>query len=173
MAKKKKKILNKQLKGILSIAGILLGLFAIITAFLPAIAIKDSDTTYTGLQLAFGVKESATILGNTITAVIFEFSIMNLLTYAFLLGGVVFSVLSFINRGGKFASFIAMALTLVAGIFFFLTISFSLPGEGLKDLASLFGGNVKESFVLAVGSIIGAITSLLSCACLSVRTFLK
>lgn len=170
---KKKKIMNKELKGILSIAGIILGLVAVIMMFLPAIAIKDSDTTYTGLQVAFGAKETTTILGNTITAVIFEFSIMNLLTYAFLLGGVVFSVLSFINRGGKFASFIAMALTLVAGIFFFLTISFSLPGEGLKDLASLFGGNIKDSFILGAGSIIGAITSLLSCACLAVRTFVK
>jgi len=166
----KKKILNKELKGILSIAGIILGLVAIVMMFLPAIGIKDSETTYTGLQLAFGYKETTQILG---TVIHFEFSFMNLLTYLLLIGGVVFSVLSFINRGGRFASFIAMGLTLVAGVFFFLTISFCIPGEGLSDFVSFLGGNIKDSFVLSAGSIIGGITSILSCACLAVRTFVK
>ena len=157
----KKKILNKELKGILSIAGIILGAIAVIMMFLPAIGIKDSETTYTGLQLAFGYKTTKEILGSTVTTVHFDFSFMNLLTYLLLIGG------------GRFASFIAMGLTLVAGIFFFLTISFCIPNADLSDLYVAFGGNLKDNFVLAAGSIIGGITSILSCACLAVRTFVK
>ena len=170
----KKKILNKELKGILSIAGIILGAIAVIMMFLPAIGIKDSET-YTGLQLAFGYKTTNDTLLGTVTTVHFDFSFMNLLTYLLLIGGVVFSVLSFINRGGKFASFIAMGLTLVAGIFFFLTISFSVPGANIKvaQPSLILLENVKEGFVLGVGSIVGGIVSLLSCACLAVRTFVK
>ncbi len=169
----KKKILNKELKGILSIAGIILGAIAVIMMFLPAIGIKDSETTYTGLHLAFGYKTTKEILGSTVTTVHFDFSFMNLLTYLLLIGGVVFSVLSFINRGGRFASFIAMGLTLVAGVFFFLTISFCIPNADLSKIYTFFGDNFKNYLVLSAGSITGGITSILSCACLAVRTFVK
>jgi hypothetical protein len=66
-----------------------------------------------------------------------------------------------------------MALTLVAGIFFFLTISFCIPNADLSDFYGALGGNLKDNFVLLAGSIIGGITSILSCACLAVRTFVK
>ena len=38
----------------LSFVAAVLGLVAVVMLFLPAIGIKDKDTTYTGLQITFG-----------------------------------------------------------------------------------------------------------------------
>ena len=51
MAKKAKK---RQLDMIINFVVTLLGLAAIVMMFLPNVGINDSDTTYTGLQIAFG-----------------------------------------------------------------------------------------------------------------------
>ena len=61
----------------LSFVAAVLGLVAVVMLFLPAIGIKDTDTTYTGLQITFGYQES--LLGFEYT--VFDFSFMNLLTY--------------------------------------------------------------------------------------------
>lgn len=159
MAKKK-----KQQNNYLPLLSALLGIVAVVMIFLPAIAIKDSDTTYTGLQVAFGY--SPEVLGKKVEY--FGFSFMNLLTYILVAVGVVFTVLGMFGKGSKFASFISAVAFIVAGVFFFLTVSYSVPNENLEKvvsgIGSLFGesASLKDSLTLAVGSIIGGICSALA-----------
>ena len=67
MAKKKA---NKQINVIVAFVAAVLGVAAICMMFLPAIGIKDTDTTYTGMQVAFGYTEVAKlpIIGTEIKA---------------------------------------------------------------------------------------------------------
>lgn len=169
---KKKNVNNKQIATLVSV---LLGVIAVIMIFLPAIGVKDSETTYTGLQIVFGYSEK-TVLG---TAEFFAFSFMNLLTYILAIAGVVFAVLSYLGKGSKFASLIALVAFAIAGVFFFLQVAFCVPNEGLESIVSGMGGlfgketSIKDSLSLAVGSIIGAIASILSALAMAYNTFTK
>ena len=146
-----------------------LGLAAVVMLFLPAIGIKDTDTTYTGLQITFGYKES--LLGFEYT--VFDFSFMNLLTYILAVVGIVFSVLSAMGKGSKFASFIAAAAFAVAGVFFFLSVSYTMPNEDASKIISAFGGNIKDALTLAYGAIIGGVAALLAALCNLCKIVLK
>lgn len=145
----------------LSFVAAVLGLAAVVMLFLPAIGIKDTDTTYTGLQITFGYKES--LLGFEYT--VFDFSFMNLLTYILAVVGIVFSVLSAMGKGSKFAAFIAAAAFAVSGVFFFLSVSYTLPNEDASKIISAFGGDIKDALTLAYGAIIGGVASLLAAVC--------
>lgn len=145
----------------LSFVAAVLGLAAVVMLFLPAIGIKDTDTTYTGLQITFGYKES--LLGFEYT--VFDFSFMNLLTYILAVVGIVFSVLSAMGKGSKFAAFIAVAAFAVSGVFFFLSVSYTLPNEDASKIISFVGGDIKDVLTLAYGAIIGGVASLLAAVC--------
>lgn len=145
----------------LSFVAAVLGLVAVVMLFLPAIGIKDTDTTYTGLQITFGYKES--LLGFEYT--VFDFSFMNLLTYILAVVGIVFSVLSAVGKGSKFAAFIAAAAFAVSGVFFFLSVSYTLPNEDASKIISFIGGDIKDALTLAYGAIIGGVASLLAAVC--------
>lgn len=149
----------------LSFVAAVLGLVAVVMLFLPAIGIKDTDTTYTGLQITFGYKES--LLGFEYT--VFDFSFMNLLTYILAVVGIVFSVLSAVGKGSKFAAFIAAAAFAVSGVFFFLSVSYTLPNEDaskfISSIISFVGGDIKDVLTLAYGAIIGGVASLLAAVC--------
>lgn len=145
----------------LSFVAAVLGLAAVVMLFLPAIGIKDTDTTYTGLQITFGYKES--LLGFEYT--VFDFSFMNLLTYILAVVGIVFSVLSAVGKGSKFAAFIAAAAFAVSGVFFFLSVSYTLPNEDASKIISFVGGDIKDALTLAYGAIIGGVASLLAAVC--------
>ncbi len=145
----------------LSFVAAVLGLAAVVMLFLPAIGIKDTDTTYTGLQITFGYKES--LLGFEYT--VFDFSFMNLLTYILAVVGIVFSVLSAMGKGSKFAAFIAAAAFAVSGVFFFLSVSYTLPNEDASKIISFVGGDIKDALTLAYGAIIGGVASLLAAVC--------
>jgi len=145
----------------LSFVAAVLGLVAVVMLFLPAIGIKDTDTTYTGLQITFGYKES--LLGFEYT--VFDFSFMNLLTYILAVVGIVFSVLSAMGKGSKFAAFIAAAAFAVSGVFFFLSVSYTLPNEDASKIISFVGGDIKDALTLAYGAIIGGVASLLAAVC--------
>lgn len=145
----------------LSFVAAVLGLAAVVMLFLPAIGIKDTDTTYTGLQITFGYKES--LLGFEYT--VFDFSFMNLLTYILAVVGIVFSVLSAMGKGSKFAAFIAVAAFAVSGVFFFLSVSYTLPNEDASKIISFVGGDIKDALTLAYGAIIGGVASLLAAVC--------
>lgn len=145
----------------LSFVAAVLGLAAVVMLFLPAIGIKDTDTTYTGLQITFGYKES--LLGFEYT--VFDFSFMNLLTYILAVVGIVFSVLSAMGKGSKFAAFIAAAAFAISGVFFFLSVSYTLPNEDASKIISFVGGDIKDALTLAYGAIIGGVASLLAAVC--------
>lgn len=145
----------------LSFVAAVLGLAAVAMLFLPAIGIKDTDTTYTGLQITFGYKDS--LLGFEYT--VFDFSFMNLLTYILAVVGIVFSVLSAMGKGSKFAAFIAAATFAVSGVFFFLSVSYTLPNEDASKIISFVGGDIKDALTLAYGAIIGGVASLLAAVC--------
>lgn len=145
----------------LSFVAAVLGLAAVVMLFLPAIGIKDTDTTYTGLQITFGYKDS--LLGFEYT--VFDFSFMNLLTYILAVVGIVFSVLSAMGKGSKFAAFIAAAAFAVSGVFFFLSVSYTLPNEDASKIISFVGGDIKDALTLAYGAIIGGVASLLAAVC--------
>ena len=145
----------------LSFVAAVLGLAAVVMLFLPAIGIKDTDTTYTGLQITFGYKDS--LLGFEYT--VFDFSFMNLLTYILAVVGIVFSVLSAMGKGSKFAAFIAVAAFAVSGVFFFLSVSYTLPNEDASKIISFVGGDIKDALTLAYGAIIGGVASLLAAVC--------
>ncbi len=162
---KRKSSLGKPLAFVAAV----LGLAAVVMLFLPAIGIKDTDTTYTGLQITFGYKES--LLGFEYT--VFDFSFMNLLTYILAVVGIVFSVLSAMGKGSKFASFIAAAAFAVAGVFFFLSVSYTMPNEDASKIISAFGGNIKDALTLAYGAIIGGVAALLAALCNLCKIVLK
>ena len=168
MAKRKK--IKKTLPLALSAAAIILGIVAIIMLFLPAVAIKDTDKTYTGLQIVFGHSEK---LGGSIQIEIFKFSFMNLLTYILVLAGVIFSILGALGKLSKIASFVAAAAFIVAGVFFFLVPSLTIVNESASSVVAFFGGNIKENLVLAVGSIVGAITAIVAGAAQLLKVFIK
>lgn len=154
---KRKSSLGKPLAFVAAV----LGLVAVVMLFLPAIGIKDTDTTYTGLQITFGYKES--LLGFEYT--VFDFSFMNLLTYILAVVGIVFSVLSAMGKGSKFAAFIAAAAFAISGVFFFLSVSYTLPNEDASKIISFVGGDIKDALTLAYGAIIGGVASLLAAVC--------
>ena len=161
MAKKKQ---SNNIGQILTLSAILLGIIAFVMVFLPAVAIKDSETAYNGLQVAFGYSEE-NILGGTTTYL--QFSFMNLLTVILVLVGVVFTVLGMLGKGSKFANLISGVSFIVAGVFFFLSVAFCIPEEGFSNIIGFFGGNIKDWLVLGVGAIIGGILSILAgAACL-------
>ena len=153
MAKRKKSNVGMILSGL----SVLLGLAAIIMLFLPAVAIKDTDTTYTGLQITFGYTTEGLL-----SIEVFKFSFMNLLTYILAAAGVVFAILSAMGRSGKFASFIAAAAFIVSGVFFILAPSFLIANDAASTVIGWIGGDLGEAFELAVGGIIGAVCAFLA-----------
>lgn len=155
MAKKK-----FNLSTILTAVGALLGLAAFFMLFAPAIAVKDSETTYTGLKVTFGMKQ--TFLGKEYT--VWKFSFMNLLTYILALAGIVLALLN-AKKPGKLFALISAACFLVAGIFFFCATSFASFNEDVSSLIAWAGGNVKDSLTLGAGSIVGGILSILAAIC--------
>ena len=149
MAKKKA---NKQINAIVAFVAAVLGVAAICMMFLPAIGIKDTDTEVTKLP----------IVGTEIKATYFNFSFMNLLTYLLALVGVVFSVLAALGKGSKFANFVAAAAFGVAGVFFFLTVQYSIPNTDIQKIFTSLGGDIKNSLTLAYGAIVGGVLSLVA-----------
>lgn len=154
MAKKKHK---KQIKSVVSLVSAILGIVAVIMLFLPAVAIKNTETTYSGLRITFGYSE------NNVT--VFNFSIMNLITYLLVVAGVLFTLLGMLGKGSKFATFIAAAAFIVAGVFFFLSVAFCSPNGTASSIIGFFGVNIKDSLTLAYGSIIGGVVSLIAGLC--------
>lgn len=173
MAKKKR---TNNLTQIVTAAAVLLGLVAIAMIFVPTIGVKDSETTFTGLQLAFGYSESKGSVV-TLTVTYFEFSFMSLLTYILALAGTVVALMGLIKN--SFASglfrIIAAACFIISGVFFFMAVNFCVPGKDISSLVSLVGGNIKNSLILAVGAYIGGITAIIAgvCELLSVFVFNK
>lgn len=144
MAKKKSGIGQ-----LISFLSVILGIVALVMLFLPAVKQKTLELTYSGLDITFGYEEA--------NIEIFKFSFMNLLTYILVLAGIVCAILSAMGKSKKLTSLISSLAFIVGGVFFFLSITFSvLPVTGILAEA------VKEELTLGYGAIIGAITSILA-----------
>ncbi len=157
------------LGNILVCCAALLGLISIFLMFAPAISytldvgIAKGTQTYTGAQIAFGYTEKSEVLGQTIEAQIFKFSFMNFLPYVLALAGVVLAVLSVFFKC-KYIAPVAAGCFLVAGVFFFCAVPFTVPaGENAT----------MEGFTLAAGAIVSGIFSILSAALSAAPIFIK
>lgn len=166
MAKKKKSNLGP----ISSALSVLLGFAAVVMLFLPAVAVKDTETTYTGLQITFGYSVTVPVLGDF---EVLKFSFMNLLPYILVLGGIVFAVLSALGKGSGFASFIAAGAFIVAGVFFLLQTSFIICNDLTTAVINFIGVNLKDGFVLAYGGIIAMVCSFLAGVLSLLKVFVK
>lgn len=166
MAKKMK------ISSLLTALAAILGVVAIIMLFVPAIGLKDADGTYKGMNVVFGLKEKLPVIGTEYT--VLNFSFMNLLTYLLVLAGTVLSLLNVLaKKPSKLFSLIAAAAFLVAGIFFFCTLSFTSFNDDISKVISGLGGDIKSAFKLAAGSIVGGVLSILSAICAASPFFLK
>ena len=115
MVKRKK---NKTVMLAISAVAVILAIVAIVMMFVPSVGVKDSDTTFKGMDATFGYQGTVPVIGTKYT--VFEFSIMNLISYILVAGGLVFTILGALGKGSKFAGFIAAGAFIVAGVFFFL-----------------------------------------------------
>lgn len=164
---------SKQISKFCSFASALLALVAVIMIFLPQIAAagENADTTYNGLQLAFGATLSENSLFGQGLTVKIDFSFMNLLAYVLVLAGLVLIVLQLAGISkGKLTALIAAAALIAGGILFFFVLdfsSFTTASSGLIQTSTTvkFAEQNTENVTvwkLGVGAIIGGITAILA-----------
>ena len=140
---------------IATLCAVVLGVIAVIMLVAPAVVHKYSDSVkYSGWDLAFGYKEG----GESI----FDFSFMNFLTYALAIAGIVCTILSYLGKGGKYIDFIATGAFILAGIFFFLAIPFSVISGSEEATAKEIAELKDEFFKVGAGVIISGICSILA-----------
>lgn len=169
MAKKKKN--TTSWVNYLPLIGALLGVVAIIMAFLPAVVYPyiagDKTVSYTGFQTAFGYSVTEeTFLGSTTTQYL-NFSFINLLPYILLIGGVVCAILGSAGKN-QLLSFIAIACFAVAAV---CTFCFTLSSVSLTEFFEAIYKT--EGASLGVGAIIGGICSALAAVACAFPVFAK
>ena len=158
---------KKQAKSFLKFGNFIaaaLAILAVLTIFRPAVQVDGTEnTTYTGLQAAFGYSESA--LG--VTTQIFNFSFLTFLAYLLPIAGV---VLSLLNRKGTSTlfSFLSAGCYIVGAVFMFLAAgNIAFADSVLGKAASLL------TYVLTPWSIIGGVLLCLSGLVSLANVFLK
>ena len=147
-------------------AAILLALASIAFMFAPAIVYGSGDdpTTFTAFQTMFGYT-SKTGDRIVVTRTLLDFSFMNLLTLILLAVGIVFSVLKMLSgKNAKLFTLITTACFTVAGVFLFMTITFTVPHVSENAAEKLFDLS-KDSMKLGWGAIVSAICALIAGAC--------
>ena len=145
---------------------ILLALASIGFMFAPAIVYGEGDnaTTYTAFQTMFGYT-SKTGDRIVVTRTLLDFSFMNLLTLILLAVGIVFSVLKMLSgKNAKLFTLITTACFIVAGVFLFMTITFTDPHVSTNTAEKLFDLS-KDNMTLGWGAIVSAICALIAGAC--------
>lgn len=153
MVKRKK---NKTVMLAISAVAVILAIVAIVMMFVPSVGVKDSDTTFKGMDATFGYQGTVPVIGTKYT--VFEFSIMNLISYILVAGGLVFTILGALGKGSKFAGFIAAGAFIVAGVFFFLMPQYTV----FNSEATRYLGNLNENLKLGAGAIVSAVCSLVA-----------
>lgn len=148
----------KALKKYLPLIAAALGLIAVIMIFCPAIAGKETDSSYNGLKAVFGHSEK--VLGKKVG--VLDFSFMNLLTYVLAIAGIVCSVLAYRNPKNKLMSLIATVCFAVAAIFFFCTIAFTAISDDMLMGGLVKASDVKDGLELGIGAILGGVASILA-----------
>lgn len=171
MAKKKSGL---NLGKILYAVAAVLGLVAVVMLFVEAVKVADVETVlgtvesevgYTGLQVAFGTSEKdVAVLG---------FSFMALLPVVLVLAGVVLSALQAVaKKSFKVLDFVVVACFVVAGVLYFIMPSFMVYADTLLGIAAEKTAET-VGYVLATGSIVAAICSILAGATVLVKNLLK
>ena len=152
---------------ILLCSAALLSLIALIVGLcVPAISYtveafgKTTTSTYTGAQVTFGYTAKAEAGLGTASLEVWKFSFLNLLTYILLLAGMVFALLALFGKLGKISAFVAAACFLVAGVFFFCSVPFTVPASEKATM---------EGWKLGAGAIVGGVLAILSAACCVVK----
>ena len=150
--------MNKKTKKLLFICcEVVFALAAFVMLFLPAIAQKNSDATYSGMQVTFGYSAKV----GALSLRYFEFSFMNFLTYIFVAASLVLAVLKLFIKDSKLITILVASLLVAAGIFFFLALAFTIVNDNIKTVIGALGGNVKDAFTLGIGSILGGVFAIL------------
>lgn len=149
----------------------LFGLVSVFMILCPAInyTVKDEVTTYTGLNVVFGLSETTKNALGSATVEYFKFSFMAMLAYLLPLAGVIIAALNcFGKKSSKLLSLISTACFAVGAIFMFCLVSFAIVGEVSGSIGGI-GGTLslslnKEYMTLGVGAIIGAISAIIAAA---------
>ncbi|MBQ8394541.1 MAG: hypothetical protein IJY63_03010 [Clostridia bacterium] len=148
----------KKVVKFLPVIAAVLGLVAVISLFLPAIVLESGDK-FPGFTTVFGYDKN--VSGMKIPML--GFSFMNLLTYVLVIVGIVVAVLTYLGKGGKFMTWIAVACLLVAGIFFFCVRAFAtVEYEPLKAVWSLGFGAILAGICSILGALSLATSKLLN-----------
>lgn len=180
MKSKKAKSLNK----LISLAGALLAIVAVVMVFLPQIAAVNGDTTFNGIAIAFGKKLSSVDGGSFFkSSTTINFSFLNLLAYVLVVLGLVINVLQLVGIAkGKLMSLIAALALVAGGILFFFALKFSsvttsgavlgIGGEATSKFSD-FNTDSAKVWQLGYGAITGGITAILSGLCSLGRTVLS
>lgn len=159
-----KKTNKKQLNNYLNFAMAICFLAAIVMIFLPAV--KIGDDAYNGMKIVFGYTAKKNIVGNTsIETEIFKFSVMNLLTYIFVLVALVITCMQLVNvkKSNNMATCLTALLALLAGVFFLLTRNFTVVSDTIKTGYEHLNTTFAKEAELGGGSIAGAVLSFVGC----------
>lgn len=147
---------------LLALVAIIVGLCAPAVSYTVEAFGKSSTTTYSGAQVTFGYTAKTDTVVGTLSGEIWKFSFMNLLTYILAVVGIVFAVLAFLGKLGKISGIVAAACLLVAGVFFFLAVAFTVPASEKATM---------EGWKLGAGAIVGGILAILSALAMAAKTF--
>lgn len=125
----------------------------ILYLFLPAIkydAPIGDDITYSGINVIFGKKETASIAGIKIAeGYVLKFSFLLFLGFIFAIAGIVITILPLAGVKVKLFPIIALALFVVAALFAFLSKACCVAGNG--DMGA------GDAWQLGIGAIIAGI----------------
>lgn len=166
MAKRKRK---SNTKVALSLLEIILAIAAICMLFVPVIGVKDSDTTFTGMQAAFGYTLSNKKGSLDLSYHVLAFSFMAFLPYLLSIISVVLIVVSLVLKNGyKLVKFLVALVFIASAVFFFLTTNFV---TGADDLTSYLASNT--TFTLGVGAIVAGVVSAVGALCALADTYLN
>lgn len=160
MAKKK----TSNTGALLKLLASFMGFATLAVLLLPLVSVEKLETTYTGLQIAFGYSEK-TLFG---MAEVFKFSFMNCLPYALAIIGVTLAIFSGL-KGSKFFALIAGLIFIAEGVLFLFSIDFVVPVVENETLINLF----KDTLNLAYGAIIGAVVAFVAGLFAVVSSFVK
>lgn len=167
MAKKKSSKKNKQLIQLITFVASLFGIAAVCMGFMKFVtydgALLDFDVS--GFQTAFGYSETKSGLGMSLTVNYLAFSFMNLLPFICALFGTLLVLGGLFGKSGFLTNVIALALFVVAAVFFFLSPSMVV----LVEDSSLNA----ESFSLAIGAILAGSFSAVSACIMLGKWYLK
>lgn len=167
MAKKKGGL---DLGKILYAVAAVLGVVAVCMLFVEAVKVPDSKlgslkiegNGYSGAQVAFGYTNDSDVA-------ILNFSFLALLPSLLALAGAVLSILKIaLKKSSKLLDFVSIGCFVVAGILFFIMPNFMVFADNI--VAKVIA---EADFVLAIGSIVAAVCSLLAGAAVLVKNLLK